>query len=108
MSETAHEITIDLGGLPFIDAAGLGDVIGLRMTLLAAHRRLILSQPSPRIRRISPWADGRADLTATGTARVTAMKLSGFLRSAAGLEQLNDTDAVEGHPDVLISRDFEF
>jgi hypothetical protein len=47
-------------------------------------------------------------LTATGTARVTAMKLSGFLRSAAGLEQLNDTDAVEGHPDVLISRDFEF
>jgi hypothetical protein len=36
------------------------------------------------------------------------MKLSGFLRSATGLEQLNDTDAVEGHPDGLISRDFEF
>ena len=44
----------------------------------------------------------------TGTDRVTEMKLSGFLRSAAGLEQLNHTDAVEGHPDVLISRDFEF
>ena len=44
----------------------------------------------------------------TGTDRVTEMKLSGFLRSAAGLEQLNHTDAVEGHPDVPISRDFEF
>jgi len=43
MSETAHEITIDLGGLPFIDAAGLGEVVRLRMTLIAAGRRLILS-----------------------------------------------------------------
>jgi anti-anti-sigma regulatory factor len=49
MSETTHEITIDLGGSQFIDAAGLGDVIGLRMTLLAADRRLIPSQPSPKI-----------------------------------------------------------
>ena len=36
------------------------------------------------------------------------MSRGAFLRSAAGLEQLNHTDAVEGHPDVLISRDFEF
>ena len=43
VSETAHEITIDLGGLQFIDAAGLGDVVRLRMTLIAARRRLILS-----------------------------------------------------------------
>ena len=43
MSETAHKITIDLGWLPFIDAAGLGEVVRLRMTLIAAGRRLILS-----------------------------------------------------------------
>ncbi len=52
MSETAHEITINLGRLQFIDAAGLGEVIRLRMTLIAAGRRLILSRPSSRIRRI--------------------------------------------------------
>jgi anti-anti-sigma regulatory factor len=43
MSETAREITIDLGRLRFIDAAGLGEVVRLRMTLVAAGRRLILS-----------------------------------------------------------------
>jgi anti-anti-sigma factor len=51
MSEMAHGITIDLGGLQFIDAAGLGEVVRLRMTLIAAGRRLILSRPSLRIRR---------------------------------------------------------
>ena len=57
MSETAHEISIDLGRLQFIDAAGLGQVVRLRMTLIAAGRRLILSRPSSRIRRI--FAIGR-------------------------------------------------
>ena len=51
MSETAEEITIDLGRLQFIDAAGLGEIVRLRVTLIAAGRRLILSRLSPRIRR---------------------------------------------------------
>ena len=109
MSETAHEISIDLGRLQFIDAAGLGEVVRLRMTLIAAARRFDPVQtvfPDPPNLRHGPI--GRTDLTVTGTDRVTEMKLSGFLRAAAGLEQLNHTDAVEGHPDVLISRDFEF
>ena len=109
MSETAHEISIDLGRLQFIDAAGLGEVGRLRMTLIAAARRFDPVQtvfPDPPNLRHGPI--GRADLAVTGTDRVTEMKLSGFLRSAAVLEQLNHTDAVEGHPDVLVSRGFEF
>jgi anti-anti-sigma factor len=47
----AQEITIDLGGLQFIDAAGLGEIAHLRATLLPSGRRLTLSRPSPRIRR---------------------------------------------------------
>ena len=79
------------------------------MTLFAAARRFDPVQtvfpdpPNLRHRRI-----GRVDLTVTGTDRVTETNRGGFLRSAAGLEQLNHTDAVEGHPDVLVSRDFEF
>ena len=33
LSETAEEITIDLGGLQFIDAAGLGDGVGQELLL---------------------------------------------------------------------------
>jgi anti-anti-sigma factor len=51
LSETAPEITIDLAGLHFIDAAGLGEIVRLRLTLIAAGRRLTLSRPSPRICR---------------------------------------------------------
>jgi anti-anti-sigma factor len=51
LSETAEEITIDLGGLQFIDAAGLGEIVCLRATLIAAGRQLTLRRPSPRIRR---------------------------------------------------------
>lgn len=51
LSGMAQEITIDLGGLQFIDAAGLGEIAHLRATLLASGRRLTLSRPSPRIRR---------------------------------------------------------
>ena len=51
-SETAHEIAIDLGGLQFIDAAGLGEIVRLRAALNAADGRLTLSRPSPWIRRI--------------------------------------------------------
>jgi anti-anti-sigma factor len=51
MSETAEAITIDLSGLQFIDAAGLGEIVGLRATLIAADRRLTLSRPSPTVRR---------------------------------------------------------
>jgi hypothetical protein len=36
------------------------------------------------------------------------MNRGGFRRSAAGLEQLNHTDAIKAHPDALISWDFEF
>ena len=57
MSKTAHKITIDLGWLQFIDAAGLGEVVRLRTTLIAAGRRLILSRRPSRIRRI--FAMGR-------------------------------------------------
>ena len=52
LSETAHEIAIDLGGLQFIDAAGLGEIVRLQAALNAADRRLTLSRPSPWIRRI--------------------------------------------------------
>ena len=51
LSETAEEITIDLGGLQFIDAAGLGEIVCLRATLIAAGRQLTLRRSSPRIRR---------------------------------------------------------
>ena len=109
MSEPAHGITIDLGGLEFIDAAGLGEVVRLRND--ADRRRSAIDPvqtvfPDPPNLRHGPI--GRADLTVTGTDRVTEMKRAAFLRSAAGLEQLNHIDAVEVHPDVLISRDFEF
>jgi anti-anti-sigma factor len=51
LSGMAQEITIDLGGLQFIDAAGLGEIAHLRATLIASGRRFTLSRPSPRIRR---------------------------------------------------------
>lgn len=51
ISEPAQVITIDLSRLQFIDAAGLGEIVRIRMTLIAEGRRLILSRPSPRIRR---------------------------------------------------------
>ena len=51
LSETAEEITIDLGGLQFIDAAGIGEIVRLRLTLIAADRRLTLSRPALSIRR---------------------------------------------------------
>jgi anti-anti-sigma factor len=51
LSETAEEITIDLGGLQFVDAAGLGEIVCLRAALIAAGRQLTLRRPSPRIRR---------------------------------------------------------
>jgi anti-sigma B factor antagonist len=51
LSETAQEITIDLGGLQFIDAAGLGEIVWLRATLIAVGRQLTLRRPSSRIRR---------------------------------------------------------
>ena len=51
MSETTEAITIDLSGLRFIDAPGLGEIVRLRLTLIAAGRRLTLSRPSPPIRR---------------------------------------------------------
>jgi anti-anti-sigma factor len=51
LSETAEEITIDLAELQFIDAAGLGEIVCLRATLIAAGRQLTLRRPSPRIRR---------------------------------------------------------
>jgi anti-anti-sigma factor len=51
LAERAQEITIDLGGLQFIDAAGLGEIVHLRATLIASGRRFTLSRPSPRIRR---------------------------------------------------------
>lgn len=51
VAETAQEIVIDLAGLQFIDAAGLGEIVRLRVTLTAAGRRLTLSRPSPSIRR---------------------------------------------------------
>jgi anti-sigma B factor antagonist len=51
LSETAQEITIDLGGLQFIDAAGLGEIVCLRATLIAAGRQLTLRRPSSRICR---------------------------------------------------------
>ena len=39
------------GGLQFIDAAGLGEIVCLRATLSAAGRQLTLRRPFPRIRR---------------------------------------------------------
>jgi anti-anti-sigma factor len=51
LSETAEEITIDLAGLQFIDAAGLGEIVWLRATLIAVGRQLTLRRPSSRIRR---------------------------------------------------------
>jgi anti-anti-sigma factor len=51
LSKTAPEITIDLGGLQFIDAAGIGEIVRLRLTLIAADRRLTLSRPALSIRR---------------------------------------------------------
>jgi hypothetical protein len=59
MSETAHEISIDLGRLQFIDAAGLGEVVRLRMTLIAAARRFdpvqtVFPDP-PNLRHRADW-----------------------------------------------------
>ena len=51
LSSTSQHITIDLADLQFIDAAGLGEIARLRVTLLAAGRRLTLSRPSRKIHR---------------------------------------------------------
>jgi anti-anti-sigma factor len=49
MSATPKQITIDLGGLHFIDAAGLGHLVQLRQTLARAGQALTLRRPSNRI-----------------------------------------------------------
>jgi anti-anti-sigma factor len=51
LSETAEEITIDLGGLQFIDAAGLGEIVCLRATTLIAAGRPRLPRRVRRSRR---------------------------------------------------------
>ena len=58
---SAATITIDLRGLQFIDAAGLGGLVQLCARLSAAGRRVILVRSSAKIRRTFEVA-GLADL----------------------------------------------
>lgn len=51
LSGTAPQITLDLGGLQFVDAAGLGQFVRLRQTLAATGRELRLRRPSARVVR---------------------------------------------------------
>lgn len=48
---SSPQITVDLGGLEFIDAAGLGGIVALRATLIAAGKQVRLNRVSARIRR---------------------------------------------------------
>ena len=48
----ASEVTVDLARVTFIDATGLGAIVGLRNELIAAGGSLKLTGASPRVARI--------------------------------------------------------
>jgi anti-anti-sigma factor len=61
LATSTPQITIDLAGLRFVDAAGLSALVHLRATMLAAGRQVRLHRPSARIRRTLA-AGGLAEL----------------------------------------------
>ena len=50
--DAGDEVVLDLSGVTFVDSSGLGRLIDLGRTLQARRARLVLREPSPKVRHV--------------------------------------------------------
>lgn len=50
--ESCATLLVDLTGVPYVDSAGLGSLVGALVTLQRANRRLALVGPNQRVRAL--------------------------------------------------------
>lgn len=50
--ESCSRLLVDLTGVPYVDSAGLGSLVGALVTLQRANRRLALVGPNQRVRAL--------------------------------------------------------
>lgn len=50
--ESGSTLLVDLTGVPYVDSAGLGSLVGALVTLQRANRRLALVGPNQRVRAL--------------------------------------------------------
>lgn len=50
--ETCSCVLVDLTGVPHVDSAGLGSLVGALVTLQRANRKLVLVGPNQRVRAL--------------------------------------------------------
>jgi anti-sigma B factor antagonist len=52
LGSTSGTVVLDLSGVSFIDAAGVGALVAIRTSAAAAHRPVRLREPSAPVRRL--------------------------------------------------------